>query len=47
MGSMKRMEQGADVVILENLAWSRSRSVNDQIHHDMGQVVSPDYLIGK
>jgi hypothetical protein len=37
----------ADVAIFENLAWNRSGSVNDQIHHDLGQVVSPDYLIGK
>jgi hypothetical protein len=47
LGPPKRVIQGADVTILENLTWSDSCSGYDQIHHDMGQIVSSDDLIGK
>src|ERR1700758_132056 len=45
--SMKRTDHGADVAILENLAWSCSCSGSNNIHHRSGQVVSSDHLIGK
>src|ERR1700739_1330981 len=47
MQSMKRTDHGADVAILEDLAWSGSCSGSDNIHHRPGQVISSDHLIGK
>src|SRR5258707_12400578 len=45
--SMKRLDHGSDVVVLENLASAVPCSPKGNIHHGPPQVVGPNHLVGE